>query len=231
MVSELLVDERRVTRADTQQWLHNELGREARNVRVIVAQGDFVVQSTRRAKLNGVGLITVSREVQQCGALVTALARAAERPVLAPSNLVEGRPILAATDMRDPRYPVLWRAAQLAGELHASVVAFHNIAPASSSREPGQDSAARSSRERLLDVASVLPTSTSAAIGNERDAVRAILDEAAAIGAGMIVLGTRYRSWWRRVLCGSVAAEVTERSKLAVLVTPMQSVGAARAAV
>lgn len=228
MESELLVDERRVTRADTQHWLLNELGRAARNVRVVVAQGDFAEQGARRAKLSGVGLILVSREVRQSGALITSLARAAERPVLAPNNLINGKPILAATDMRDSRYPVLWQAAQLAGQLHASLVVFHNAAPPPSS-EPNPDSSARLSRERLLDVASVLPAPTSAVLRSEQDAVRAILNEAAAVGAGMIAVGTRGRSWWRRVFGGSVAIEVTERSKLAVLVTPIDGLCAASA--
>jgi nucleotide-binding universal stress UspA family protein len=228
MESELTVDERRVTRADTQHWLHSELGGAARNVRVVVAQGDFAEQGARRAKLGGVGLILVSREVRQSGALMTSLARAAERPVLAPNDLIDGRPILAATDMRDPRYPVLWQSAQLARQLDASLVVFHNAAPPLQS-EANPDSSARLSRERLLDVASVLPAPTSAALRNEQDAVRAILNEAAAVGAGMIAVGTRGRSWWRRVFGGSVAVEVTERSRLAVLVTPIDGLCAASA--
>ena len=163
MESELTVDERRVTRADTQHWLHSELGGAARNVRVVVAQGDFAEQGARRAKVGGVGLILVSREVRQSGALMTSLARGAERPVLAPNELIDGRPILAATDMRDSRYPVLWQSAQLARQLHASLVVFHNAAPPLPS-EANPDSSARLSRERLLDVASILPAPTSAAL-------------------------------------------------------------------
>jgi nucleotide-binding universal stress UspA family protein len=221
MESQLLKDERRVVRADTLNWLQNELGGAARHVRVVVAQGDFAEQVARRAKMSNVGLITVSREAQQSGALITSIARTAERPVLAPNHLMEGRPILAATDMRDSRYPVLWQAAQLANELRAPLVAFHNSEPPSPETAPSRGSSAGSPLERLLDVTSLLPTPTIATVRSEQDTVRAILNEAAAVGASAIAVGTRCRSWWRRAFCGSVAAEVTERSKLAVLVTPI----------
>lgn len=227
MKSQLLVDERRVIRADTLNWLQDELGGEARKVRVVVARGDLAEQGARWAKLSDVGLITVSRTVQQSGTLITSLARASERAVLAPNDLFDGRPILAATDMRDSTYPVLWQAAQLANELQASLVAFHNAEPAAPSGVLGQSSAAILSRTRLRDVASILPTPTRAAVRSEQDAVRAILDEAAAVQAGVIAVGTRCRSWWRRVFCGSVAAEVTERSRLAVLVTPIDGLTSA----
>jgi nucleotide-binding universal stress UspA family protein len=127
--------------------------------------------------------------------------------------------------MRDARYPVLRQAARLANELQSSLVAFHNSEPAAPSGAL-ESPAAVLSRARLLDVASSLPTPTRAAVRSEQDAVRAILNEAAAVEAGVIAVGTRCRSWWRRAFRGSVAAEVTKRSRLAVLVTPIDGMTA-----
>jgi nucleotide-binding universal stress UspA family protein len=133
--------------------------------------------------------------------------------------------------MSHPAFPVLWEAALLARQLAAPLVTFHNI-PQTLLVPPhpivipdlvmiGAATPPEARRERLLDVASLLPIPSTPVVRSEMDAVDAILGEAATIRAELIVVGTHYRSWWERALSVSVAAEVVGRAKRSVLVTPI----------
>jgi nucleotide-binding universal stress UspA family protein len=228
--SEAAIEKRRLAHTLTVRWLSSELGEAARFMRVVVAQGDFVEQVAHRAKSRRVRLIVVSPEVRRAGAVVTSLARAAETPVLGPRSGGRGGPILAATDMSHPAFPVLWEAALLARQLAAPLVTFHNI-PQTLLVPPHPivipdlvmigATPPEARRERLTDVASLLPIPSTSVVRSEVDAVDAILGEAATLRAELIVVGTHYRSWWDRALNVSVAAEIVGRAKRSVLVTPI----------
>jgi nucleotide-binding universal stress UspA family protein len=220
--SRLLAQRRRAIRADTLDWLRSELGQEALDVHVSVAQGELSQQAARRARARDVGLIVVSHSNRESGGLLSELARAAQRPVLAPRHWGHGRPILAATDLRDSRFPVLRHAAQLAKDLDRPLVAFHSAGPASPFRAPGARPDMQASRERFMDAARILPAETATVVRSEDDPVSAILQEAAALDAGMIAVGARHRSWWRRAFGGGgVACELSERYRFAMLVSPI----------
>lgn len=229
--SEAEIEKRRAAHTMTVNWLLSELGEAARFIRVVVAEGDFVEQVARRAKSQQLRLIVVSPEVRRAGAVVTSLARAARTPVLGPRSGGRGGPILAATDMSHPAFPVLWEAALLARQLAAPLVTFHNI-PQNILVPPhpviipdlvmiGAATPPEARRERLTDVTSLLPIPSTPVVRSEVDAVDAILGEAATIRAELIVVGTHYRSWWDRAFSVSVAAEIVGRARRSVLVTPI----------
>lgn len=229
------IEIRRRVHDQTQHWVSAELGEAAPMARLVVAQGDFVDQAALRCKGRGVRLIVVSAEVRRSGGTVASLARAAQVPVLASHGLDHCRPIMAATDLQDPNVPVVWHAARLAEQLRTSLVTFHNLDPLLSQREgvaipevvlTGSPPSPGARRAKLLEAGQLLPVTSIPIVSCQTDRVHAILSEARALDVGVIVVGTRYRSWLERLFGFSVAGEVTSRSNCPVMVTP---IGALRA--
>jgi hypothetical protein len=72
-------------------------------------------------------LILVSADHRPNSALAIALANTTLIPVLVWRATGDTRAIVVATALRDPTYPVLRCASDLAAWLHASIVAFHNV--------------------------------------------------------------------------------------------------------
>lgn len=70
---------------------------------------------------------------------------------------------------------------------------------------------------RRIAAAAGVPLSTRLVAG---DAARGIIQAAAELDAGLIVIGSRGRSPWRAALLGSVAAHVLQRARCPVLVVP-----------
>jgi nucleotide-binding universal stress UspA family protein len=145
-----------------------------------------------------------------------------------------GRPILAATDLQDPTFPVLKDAAQLALTLEHPLITFHNVDPLSMMSGKAALStgvvlrggvSAATRRESLVGVSRALKVEPTPIIRTELDAVHAILDEANVCDAGLIVVGTRPCSWWQRLVDDGVATRVGNRADRDVLVTP---IGASR---
>lgn len=220
---------------ELQRWVLAVFGEAVPMPRLVVAHGDFVEQAALRCQGGGVQLIVVSAAVQQSGGTVASLARAAQVPVLASQGLDHHKPIMAATDLRDPDVPVLWHAARLAEQLRTSLVAFHNVDPLLSQRKAvaipdvvltGTPPSPGARRAKLLEAGQRLPVTSIPVVRSQTDPVHAILSEARALDVGLIVLGTCYRSWLERLFGFSVAGEVTSRSNCPVMVTPIGSLRA-----
>jgi nucleotide-binding universal stress UspA family protein len=136
---------------------------------------------------------------------------------------------LAATDLGDARYPVLFEAAEMARQLGRPMVALHNLAPRSVRRlrvprprielPGGAVSGLR--RQQLSNATRLLAPDAEMVIANELDPVDAILEQARTRNVDLIVVGTRAHSWFSRTLIGSVSTELVDRAIRSVLVTPL----------
>lgn len=224
----VLKERRKVHRA-TQSWLAAELD-ERLAVRCVVVEGELVEQAALRSRRRGVQLIVVSANLQRSAELVTSLARAAKLPVLVSRGLDPQKTVLAATDLSVEELPVVRQGARLAEHLGTSLVTFHNVDPVVVQRtamavpdlvvtEAQPLPAAR--REWLEREAESLSVPSNAIVRKQASSTEAILNEADTLDVGVIVIGIHYRSWWDRVLHGSIAAEIIGRSERPVLVTPI----------
>lgn len=219
----------------TRAWLRACLGRRtAAGVPTVIAHGAFVSRVVEHATALEAVLIVVPPRKARLGHLVTSLASAACVPVLVAREATRGDTIIAATDLESPEYPVLSRAARLGQRLDAPVVAVHNLTPMSLAvpldptvppavllENPIQE--VRSAH--LSQVAERLAATTHPVVRTEVDPVDAILAEARACDADLVVVGTHRRSWLNRLLRGSIAAQVVNRAKRSVLVTPLTDSG------
>lgn len=195
--------------------------------------GDLVEQLTQRAADLGAELIILPPSLSDVGIIATSLARSAKVAVLVVRAHVDKGAIFAATDLQDPAFQVLKCAAELAQRFEADVVTFHNVDPlpavvnTGSSLVPSFALTATVSptqrAEYLAEASRQLPTVTTPVLRSDIDPVQSILAEAEARHADVVVVGTHYRSWWQRVLSGSVANRVVARAKHSVLVTPIAS--------
>ncbi len=150
---------------------------------------------------------------------------------------VTQRPVLVAIDLsEDSHEAVLWAcdyARQASAPLHI-VHCLHDPAEA-----PGRYAHDRADPlERMADTAQRLlshfvdglrqayPGHETLAVASARLVaglpVRAILDEAAALDAGLIVLGSRGKNGLKRALFGSVAQQVTQLSTVPVTLVKAQ---------
>jgi nucleotide-binding universal stress UspA family protein len=66
-----------------------------------------------------------------------------------------------------------------------------------------------------------------AVVTGEPEPAEAILREARARDADIVVVGTHPKNWFSRIVSGSVAVDVVNGAKRSVLVMPLQSSGAA----
>jgi len=214
----------------TRGWLRRCLGTPAETIRVVVLGGDFVPAAASCARYIRARLLVMSPDSQKVGRLAIALARASGTQVLVARGEERGSPILAATDLQDPAFRVLRSAAEIAHIFKQRLIAFHNVDPLSvvSGRAVtstgvmltgGVPKATR--RESLVSVSRSLQIDANPVLGAALDAAQAILDEAEARDAGLIVVGARASPWWRRLTSEHVSARVASQADSAVLVTPI----------
>jgi nucleotide-binding universal stress UspA family protein len=192
--------------------------------------GEFVQMAAACARHTRAHMIVVSPALQRAGHQAIALARASGAQVLIARGEDGNSPILAATDLQDPAFPVLRSAAEVARRLKQPMIAFHNVDPLSvmSGRavtstgvmlSGGVPKATR--RESLVSVSRSLRIDPNPVLRTELDPAHAILEEAEACDASLIVVGARSCSWWRRLTSEHVSVRVASESERAVLVTPI----------
>jgi len=201
---------------------------------VCTRSGDFVRHVAAHAREIDASLIMVSPGESRAGQASAKLACAAQLPVLVARQATFQESIVAATDLREPTYPVLRTAAALSRRLDAPVIALHNMSPVALSAPeqiacPATLDTLQSrdrAREHLEHALSRLSEQSTAVVADEVDLVAAILREAQARNVGLITVGTRPRSWFERLLSSSVAARVIDGTERSVLVVPIGAVHA-----
>lgn len=212
----------------TQDWCDRELPEGLLDERLHVRTGAFVDEAAACALELDAELIVVPSNGLK-GADVASLGRAAGRPVLAARPSTERPTIVAATNLEDEGYPVLRRAAALGRRLEVPVVAVHNVTPRT--MVAGVDTswlltvlpggaALDDRRRRLAKALERCGIASEAVVASEHDPAQAILGQARARDADIIVVGTRPRSWLGGLSAEGVAAKVVDEARRSVLVTP-----------
>lgn len=216
--------------ARTRQWLESGAGRSSQTVRVTVSVGDFLERAASCTRHARAGLLIVSPNLPDAGGAATALAHRSGAHVLIARDGSRPAPILAATDLQDPTFPVLSSAAAVARLLERPLVAFHNVDPLSlmsgqaavSTGVMLDGASAATRRESLVSVSRALDVDPRPVLRKELDPVHAILDEAEACDASLIVVGSHHAPWWSRWMNDSVSARVAGQADRAVLVAPIR---------
>ncbi|MCC6900418.1 MAG: universal stress protein [Polyangiaceae bacterium] len=220
----------RAARHGVLDWVREVTGTPLPEHRLRIRFGALVDQVAIHAAKLGAGLVVLAPGKGRVGSRVIELARVSGLPVLVARRAGSGAGILAATDLADPDYPVLRQAAELSRRLSTPLVAIHNVNPITTTPSlempwpvaglPGE--IATESKRALLGLASEsLPVDTEAVLGTDVNPSDAILHEAAVRDVDLVVVGTRPRSWFDRVVMGSVAQVVVNRARRSVLVTPL----------
>jgi nucleotide-binding universal stress UspA family protein len=212
----------------TRSWVREVTGAEPAAGRVRVRTGDFMSVTVGRASDVDAELVVLAPFGKRSGKFVTELARRAGRPVLVAREAARESSILVATDLEDPRHPVLQQGVKLSRG-HAHVVALHNVTPvvpllslpAMHARLSTLERAQRAARDRLQHATEGLPAPVETVLAREASPVTAILHEAYARSGGLIVVGTRPKSWFNRLVSANVAAQVVNRAQRSVVVTPV----------
>ena len=220
----------------TRSWLRRVLGDHAAALTVVTAaHGDFPEQVAQQAKLSNAGLIVMPAREASIGAAATCVACKCESPVLVARAAMQAETIVAATDLEVPGYPVLRAASALGRQLDAPLVTLHNMQPltarsgmeATGSWIGGSGLRLRRAREpELAEISAKLHAGALAVIRRESDPVAAILGEAHAHNADLVVVGARRRSWLDRIRFDSVATQVVDRAQRSVLITPVHAAAA-----
>lgn len=194
------------------RMLHHELP----SPRICVRLGSFVDQVAQRASELDAPLIVVPPGTAHLAQTVTELARRTDCLVLVPKGCASFMKLLAATNLEDPRTPVLQKAAELGRELGAAVVALHSWLDSATGR--GSPASLEQCRARLERAAGTFEGRFEPIVQRAVDPVQSILEHARLHDAGIIVVGTRPRAG--RSLA-SAAAQLVGRAQRSVLVAPL----------
>lgn len=217
----------------TKEWLREVLDEgDPEPIAFTVAHGDFVERVAEHAVSVEATLVVVPPREGGTGRAAIAIACRSGVPVLVARGAKRGETIVAATDMETEKFPVLRHAAELGRQLDAPVVAVHNVGPTVQDEETDPARAADAEREailrhrsaRLARVSDGIASGASSVVRAEPSAADAILAEARARDADLVVVGTNATTPQDRVAAGSVAAEVVNRAARSVLVMPFDPV-------
>lgn len=215
----------------TRRWAGETLGASFSGQRLQVRTGAFVEQTASHARQLGADLIAMPPGQRGFGTTVTTLAEVSRLPVFVARASRSHGAIIAATDLEDAEYPVLRKAAELAVQLDAPVVAVHNLSHIDLMTGPGaawtmtvtpNPELRELYRQKLVRVSKRLQAHAATVVASEESPVDAILREARLRNADVVVVGT-HRSWFARVIGASVAAQVVNQAWRSVLVTPLDA--------
>lgn len=206
---------------ETRAWCDQALLGALPPLRIAVRAGEFVTEIARRARELRTALISLPPMQGRSGSIVAALARCAGVPVLVTRGPGAPRRFLAASDLRDESYPILRKAAELAGEVAADVSLLHDLGDPHAAEPAARG---ESQRQRLLGAARRWLPTGNVVVTRENDPARAIVSHAAQNDLDTIVVGTRPRPWLARGMAQTVAARVVEAADRSVLVVPIEGI-------
>lgn len=212
-------------------WLERLLIDEISLDRVQVRRGALVEQAAAHASELRSDVIVLAPYETQCGTDVTELVHKSGLPVLVARAASASKVILAATNLDDPHFPVLAAASELAARFGSEVVAVHSVDPLSGMVCEGvaspivrvDDTVAEKCAELLASVSPPLGPATRLVVSHEANPVSAILYEARARDADLLVVGTSPGSQW-------VATQIVDRVRSSVLVVPLTPTDASECA-
>ncbi len=159
-------------------------------------------------------LVVLAPYEGQSSELVTKIATRARVPVLVVRSPVSDGPALVATDLQDPSYPVLRRADDLISETR-SRIALHVLEGAA------DRSSAEDRLHRLHSATAALARPTDAVFATGETVAAAIVEEARARHADVVVVGARWRPGANLTFDTDVCTEIIRTAPSSVLVTPL----------
>lgn len=180
--------------------------------RICVRMGTLVDQVAQRAAELDVQIIAVPRDMPRLAPSVMELARRTDCAILVAKGWAGTGALIAATDLEDPRTPVLRKAAELGRELRASVVAVHGIMHVA-----GGSARLDETRQKLEHATRSIAGRLETIVFQTLDPVDGVLHQARARGASLIVVGTRSQ---RPRTAPSTAARLVMRARRSILVQP-----------
>jgi nucleotide-binding universal stress UspA family protein len=196
---------------------------------VAVAEGEFVPTVCSYARELNASLVILPGYARR-GRDVAKLVRSSGRAVLVAKRRLVSGIVLAATDLSDPRFPVVRRAGALGAVAQISVVAVHNVCPALVQLDGQAGRIARIEADRaatgrqlqaLVQVTSNFKIQT-AVLTSLLDPVDAILHEARSRDASLVVVGAHLGG--RAAKRSSVSADLVNLAPTSVLVVPLRPV-------
>lgn len=202
---------------------------------VYLRTGVFAELVTEVATNMEADLVVIPPSQKYPGRQANQIATAAEVMVLVARQPQLRNTVVAATDLSNPRYPVVAAANQLRDCLSAELVLIHNVVPVvfSGGLEAawpltGAPSARSLSRVtvRLRQVASTCGACSEALVAVAWNTAKEILKTAHERDADLVVIGTRRRTRWAQLLDSGVAVRVVREAKQSVLIVPFRTHGA-----
>lgn len=151
---------------------------------ILVRQGGHTSEVYRVARDIQASLLVLPRECEVSGREVAWLVTMADVPVLVARPATCSDAIMAATDLRDPGYPVLRQAAAWSQRLEAPLVCVHNAGAT-----PGARAAVVRSVIDPMLVAVRFGRDAEGVVARRSDPVGSILGEARAREADLVVVG------------------------------------------
>jgi len=216
-----------VSHRSTCSWIRRLSSPDSVPRRFSIVRGDFVTQIGRYAEEVQAQLLLLPGQKEGVGEIVGALSARTRTPVLVSRTPRAVQTIVAATDLRHGEYPVLRFAGALGRRLNSDIVAVHNLDPQPMwGRAKAQDAAdvlrgepgRAAGLQRLRRASEFLLAPVHAVVRDDADPVDAILDEARARNAHLVVIGQRPG---RRRDRSGVAARVVDFAQRSVLVIPI----------
>jgi nucleotide-binding universal stress UspA family protein len=179
--------------------------------------GQLVHEAVQHARAHHARMVLLPAEACRSGSCASAIAASAEVSVLIARDPMAGDAVVAATDLRDPRYPVLAHAADVMHSAETTLVGVHDI----------EDSVTASELSRRKAVMATALESISftheIVIGFEPEPVDAVLAAARERDADLIVVGVPPRTWTESRLHPSLAMQIVADARSSVLLIPIAS--------
>ncbi len=220
------------TARKTRVWSDATLPASLPRGRVLVRRGDFESTVVDVAADIGADLIVLPPAEGHDGHRVTFISTRAGVPVLVAREVMSSEAVVAATDLRDLRFPVVSQALEIAARLGASVVAVHNVSAQEADdacagdprfRLVGMIGEIERRRRRLVDLAEAMSADMGPVVVSRPSPTEAILQVARARDADLVVVGTRAVAEMDQDVVDGTAAAVVESSRRSVLVLPFSA--------
>ncbi|MEZ4300241.1 MAG: universal stress protein, partial [Polyangiaceae bacterium] len=198
---------------------------------LIFEEGDVASVAARVAEELGAHIVVMGSAAN--GKIASEVACQARVPVFV-ARAPRAGTIVAATDLSDPRFPVLRRAGDLAGRSDRRTTIVHNVPPATGfdlysmgvtprfwPAEHEDADILSQYRRRLSALAGTLGIPAEPVVMTSASTSAAILEVGQETDADLLVVGAHPRSWLGRLLSPSVAETVVDRAARSVLVLPL----------
>ncbi len=213
----------------TREWIERALPSRLGESELTVARGNLVSEIVETCRQRNTEAIVVAHEDLGDGLLVAGLAQDTGLPVLVANASRRSSVVVAASDMRDGRFPVLTQGEALAVAQNATLVLVHNVCPTilppcGDQTEPLfiPNEADRSARTHVLsDFAAGLSPCTVVEVIESVRTSQAILRAADVHHADLVVVGVHPRTTERKLRLASVAAQVVDGASCSVWVNPL----------